>query len=82
MGLVNVLLHQVATAFVDLRFLTNDFDALTTACGGWLHYVHVLEVLSLSIHLPSLIVFREYVSWCRYLILLTVRSSHTENVAC
>ena len=62
MRFVDVLLYQVSTSFIDMSFLSNYFNSPSTAGCTWLHYVHVLVVLNLSLVAPSLVIFWEYIS--------------------
>ena len=62
MRIADVLGHNVAWLAFDLLLLSDDLDAATTGRSTRLHDVHVLVIVSLSIHAELAIVIREQVS--------------------
>ena len=61
MRIADVLGHNVAWLALDLLLLSDDLDATTTGRSTRLHDVHVLVIVSLSVHAELAIVIWEQV---------------------
>ena len=81
MWLGKIFGNKVATALVDMLFLSDNLNPSATARGRWFHNIHVFVAFHLSFVLPALVVFREYVRWWGDVILSAMAPTHLEDIS-
>ena len=76
MRIWDILRYNVARLSLDFLLAPNNLDASSTAGSTWLHDIHVLIILILSIHDELAVVIWEQVSlWTK--VILLEHSAHS-----